>query len=145
METFSALLALCEGNQPVTDVSPLTKASGAELRCFLWSVPEQTVGQTIETLVIWDAIALIMMSLKCLLLPAPCHGRIFHTYLNHTNSEGLACRALEPVAVHYCDGSCRSADWGEIYDDGGYTVGKENCVVDIFVVQKRWMIIWWSS
>ena len=28
---------------------PLTKASDAELRYFLWSVPEQTVEQTIET------------------------------------------------------------------------------------------------
>ena len=42
---------------------PLKKASDAELWCFLLSVPEQTVEQTIETLVIWDAIALIMTSL----------------------------------------------------------------------------------
>ena len=42
---------------------PLTKASDAELWCFLWSVPEQTVEQTIETPVIWDAILLIMASL----------------------------------------------------------------------------------
>ena len=41
----------------------LTKASDAELWCFLWSTPEQTVEQTIDTLVIWDAIALTMMSL----------------------------------------------------------------------------------
>ena len=42
---------------------PLTKASDAELWCFLCSVPEQTVEQTIETQVIWDAITLIMTSL----------------------------------------------------------------------------------
>ena len=42
---------------------PLTKASDAELWCFLWSVPEQTVKQMIETPVIWDAIAVAMMSL----------------------------------------------------------------------------------
>ena len=42
---------------------PLTKASDAELRCFLWSAPEQTFVQTIETPVIWDAIALITTSL----------------------------------------------------------------------------------
>ena len=36
---------------------PLTKASEAELRCFLLSVPEQTVEQTIEMPVIWDTIA----------------------------------------------------------------------------------------
>ena len=57
METFSALLALCEGNPPVTN------ASDAELGCFHWSVPEQTVGQTIVTPVIRDAIALIITSL----------------------------------------------------------------------------------
>ena len=32
---------------------PLTDASDAELWCFLWSVPEQAVGQTLETPVIW--------------------------------------------------------------------------------------------
>ena len=42
---------------------PLTKASDAEFWCFLWPAPEQTVEQTIETPVIWDAIALIMTSL----------------------------------------------------------------------------------
>ena len=42
---------------------PLTKASGAELWCFLVTAPEQTAEQTIETPVIWDIIALIMTSL----------------------------------------------------------------------------------
>ena len=45
---------------------PLPKTSDAELWCFLWSAPEQMVEQTIETPVIWDPIALIMTSLKCL-------------------------------------------------------------------------------
>ena len=40
---------------------PLTKASDADIWCFLWSAPIQTVEQIIETLVIWDAIVLIMM------------------------------------------------------------------------------------
>ena len=48
MEIFSALLALCAGNSPVTG--------------FLWSVP-QTVEQTLETQVTWDVIAPIMTSL----------------------------------------------------------------------------------
>ena len=43
---------------------PSQRARDAELRCFLWSAPEQMVEQTIETLVIWDAIALIMTSLE---------------------------------------------------------------------------------
>ena len=42
---------------------PLQKASDAELWCFLWSAPEQTVEQTIETPVIWDTIMLIIASL----------------------------------------------------------------------------------
>ena len=37
-----------------------TMARDAELWCFLWSAPEPTVEETNETLVIWDAIALIM-------------------------------------------------------------------------------------
>ena len=45
---------------------PHTKASDAEVWCFLWSAPQQTV-ETIETLVIWYVIALIMTSLKCVL------------------------------------------------------------------------------
>ena len=40
---------------------PLTQASDAELWCFLWSAPEQTVEQTIKMSVIWDAIALIII------------------------------------------------------------------------------------
>ena len=39
---------------------PLTKASDADLWCFLCPAPEQTVQQTIETLVICNAITLIM-------------------------------------------------------------------------------------
>ena len=41
METFCALLAICAGNSPVTCEFPyITKASGAELWCFLWSTSE---------------------------------------------------------------------------------------------------------
>ena len=51
---------------------PLTKASDAELWRLLWSVPEQRVEQAIETLVIWDAIVLIMTPLLCFILD--CDG-----------------------------------------------------------------------
>ena len=44
---------------------PLTEASVAELWCFLWSAPEQTVEQTVGMLVISDAIVLIMTSREC--------------------------------------------------------------------------------
>ena len=42
---------------------PLTKTSDEELWCFRWSTPDQTVKQTIEIPVIWNANALIMTSL----------------------------------------------------------------------------------
>ena len=42
---------------------PRTKASDAEFWCFLGSAPEPKVEETVETPVIWDAIALIMTSL----------------------------------------------------------------------------------
>ena len=42
---------------------PRTKVSNPELWCFLWAAPEPTVEQTMETLVIWVAIAFIMTSL----------------------------------------------------------------------------------
>ena len=41
-----------------------TKASDAELWCFHWSEREQMVEETILSLVIWDAIAPILTSLK---------------------------------------------------------------------------------
>ena len=42
---------------------PHTKASDAELWCFLWSTPEPTVEQIIETPVVWGSIVLIITSL----------------------------------------------------------------------------------
>ena len=47
-------MAFCEGNASVIGGFLLTKASDAGLSCFLWSAPEQTADQTIETPVIWD-------------------------------------------------------------------------------------------
>ena len=59
METFFALLALCEGNPPVTGGFPSQEPVTRSFDVFLFA-PEQTVEQTIETQVIWDAIVLIM-------------------------------------------------------------------------------------
>ena len=63
---------------------PRTKAGDTELWYFLWSVPEQTTKQTVETQVIWDAIAVIMKSLYC--CTAIRHGM---DLLSGYNSEGL--------------------------------------------------------
>ena len=44
---------------------PRTKASHVALWCFLWSAPEQTVEQTIETPLLWDVIALWVVGCWC--------------------------------------------------------------------------------
>ena len=45
METFSALLALCAGNSPVTGEFPPQMASNAELWCFSWSAPNKQLSK----------------------------------------------------------------------------------------------------
>ena len=70
------------GNPPVTDGFLSQKTSDVELWCFLWSAPEQMVEQRIETLVIWDASALIMPSLRC--------------HYERYNSSALAMELLQP-------------------------------------------------
>ena len=59
----------------------LTKTSDVELWRFIWSAPEQRVEQTTQTLVIGDAVTLIMTSLNVILetyrnapVPATDHG-----------------------------------------------------------------------
>ena len=67
MRTFSALLALCEGNPPVTGGFPSQRPVTWSFYGFwwwlLWSAPEQTVEQTIKMLVIRDTVAIIITSL----------------------------------------------------------------------------------
>ena len=63
METFSILLAPGEGNPLVTSEFPSQRPVMRSFEVLLWSTPEQTVEQTIEMLVILDAIVLIMTSL----------------------------------------------------------------------------------
>ena len=41
---------------------PMLMASDAKLQCFLWFAPEQTIEQTMKTSVIWEAMALFIMS-----------------------------------------------------------------------------------
>ena len=62
METFSVLLALCEGKPLVTSWFPSQRPVMQSFDVFL-SAPEQLIEQTIETLVIWDAITLIVTPL----------------------------------------------------------------------------------
>ena len=76
----------------------LTKASDAELWCFLWSAPELTVVQTLETLVIWDAIALIMTSLQWEMLITCCTWS-FHWNGNVILMKFSSLAALELVIL----------------------------------------------
>ena len=62
---------------------PLTTASDAEPSLFLWSAPEQSFEQTIETPVIWVAIALIMTSLRCITI---CKGNVVQCGIKLFNS-----------------------------------------------------------
>ena len=64
---------------------PLTKASNAELWCFLWSLPVQTVGQAIETPMIWDIIVLTLMSSR--------HGWIIISTYIIENKSSVGIRA----------------------------------------------------
>ena len=57
------MMTLLNGNISALPVDSPTKARDAKLWCFLWSAPEQMVKQTIETPVIWDAMAFIITSL----------------------------------------------------------------------------------
>ena len=53
----------CAGNWPVTGEFPSKRPVTRSFDVFFDAVPEQTVEETIETLVIWDAVALIMTSM----------------------------------------------------------------------------------
>ena len=63
MKTFSALLALCAGNSPVTGEFPSQRPATRNFDIFFDLRLNQTAQQTIETPVISDAIGLIMTSL----------------------------------------------------------------------------------
>ena len=60
MKTFAALLALCVGNSPVTGEFPAQRPVTRNFDVFFDL--NQRLSKKIETLVIWDAIALIMTS-----------------------------------------------------------------------------------
>ena len=71
---------------------PLTKAGDTVIWCFLWYAPEQTVKQTIETLVIWDAIALIVTSF---IDTKPQQGRTRHKFVWESLND-------EPMHLNIC-------------------------------------------
>ena len=83
METFSALLAICAGNSPVTGEFTTQKPVTRSFYVFSDLRLNKRLSKTIVRLVIWDAIAPIMTSLQC------C--RIF---LHHSLSDNKIGRSL---------------------------------------------------
>ena len=73
---------------------PLTKASDTERRCFLWSAAQQTVEQTIETPLIWDAIAPIMTD-SGIFLRVHVTGGNFHRFSNVADGQMPAVSAVQ--------------------------------------------------
>ena len=59
---FSVTGPLC-GESTSHQWIPLTKVSDAELWCFIWCVPEQTIAQTVEMPAILDPMPLIVRSM----------------------------------------------------------------------------------
>ena len=80
---------------------PFTKASDAELCFFLWFAPEQTAYQTVEMLMTWDAMSLIVTSLWWEL--RQYHGwqcpASTHRHVINTNIDSLQWRNKESVGV----------------------------------------------
>ena len=58
MDTFSVLLALCEGNPPVNDGLPPSKHPALQSSCFLLC-SQQPAEKTVKLPVIWDAITVM--------------------------------------------------------------------------------------
>ena len=61
IESFAAFLAICAGNSSVTGEFPTHRPVTRSFGVFFLLAPEWTVKETIVRLVIWDAIAPIMM------------------------------------------------------------------------------------
>ena len=64
---------------------PHTKASDAELWCFLWSASEYMVEYTIVRLVIWDAILPIMTSQEWNMLTSTLHNYVMREVIHRGN------------------------------------------------------------
>ena len=67
--TFSALLALCEGNPPVTTGFPSHRTSNQDLWCSFCCYSEQTVEQTFHWLIIRDILTVIWRHRYVVTLP----------------------------------------------------------------------------
>ena len=101
---------------------PPTKASDAELCCFLWSAPEQAIEQTIQTPVIWDAIALIMAI--CPRLCNPLRSCLYHS-----------CGWIHaPIYLHYS--RLLPLQWRHIELDGVSNHQPLDCLLNLLITRR---------
>ena len=70
---------------------PLTKASNAERWCFLWCAPQQTAEETIEMLVISDAMAIIITSVTVMYLDVKHVVRLIWRSEACAQDRGMGC------------------------------------------------------
>ena len=96
METFSALLALFEGNPPIPGGSP-HKVQWRGALVFSSSAPEQTVEQTIETLVIWKS----YRAQKA--MPSQVHN---YTYIKHSSTKTKISKLPNMMSPPCCLPEC---------------------------------------
>ena len=112
METFSALLAMCAGNSPVngefTTQRPVTQSL---------DVPEQTVEQTMEPPVIWNANVLCVGN-------SPVIGEFPAQTASNAELMPIWWRHHVTFAVYYCP---RYIQWKERIGKTGTLTRPLNC------------------
>ena len=101
METFSALLALCVWNSPI----PLTKASDAELRCFLWAAPwinNREASDLRRHRAYYDVIVMMLsLSVSQLRVSLSSSGRVIHTRTSTWSGEILIWHHPMSLMCHH--------------------------------------------
>ena len=105
-----ALLALCEGNPPVTGGLPLQRASNTGLRFFLWCYPQQTNEQTIE----WRVTVTSLLCYNFLTWIAATMVRMKTTITGEMTSTSPMTRAFTTMfwVLDWTDLEERDGEWG---------------------------------
>ena len=113
MDNFKKSMSVCVVNLMITTLNgnifrvtgifvrwiPLERACDAELWCFPWSAPEQTVEQTIEAPVIWDAIPSLWLRCNILTSVALCARNLLITDGFHERDSTAYCGSCYDVTV----------------------------------------------
>ena len=82
IETFSALLAICTRNSPVTGEFPTQRPMTRSFDVFFDLHPNKRLNKVIVRLVIWDAIDRVHYDVTVRPLITLGHGRVYISYEN---------------------------------------------------------------